>query len=74
MLAQQFKLRIHRREAADFAGVARYVEGGRIFEPDPGQARIYDRAYANFRQIYERLRTLYPSLDPTAVSEGQVSE
>ena len=59
---------------ADFAGVARYVEGGRIFEPDPGQARIYDRAYANFRQIYERLRTLYPSLDPTAVSEGQVSE
>jgi xylulokinase len=54
----------------DFAGVARYVEGGRVFEPDPARARVYDRAYANFREIYERLRTLYPRLDPSGAGEA----
>jgi xylulokinase len=54
----------------DFAGVARYVESGRVFEPDPARARIYDRAYENFREIYERLRTLYPRLDPATAPEG----
>ena len=57
---------------SDFAGVARYVEGGRVFEPDTARARVYDRAYENFREIYERLRTLYPRLDPAAAPEDQV--
>jgi xylulokinase len=43
-------------------GVGDYVAGGRIFVPHPARRDVYDRAYANFREIYERLRTLYPRL------------
>lgn len=46
-----------------FAGVSRYVAAGRIFEPRPAQTAIYDRSYANFRETYERLKTLYPKLE-----------
>ncbi|MGH6882622.1 MAG: FGGY-family carbohydrate kinase, partial [Hypericibacter sp.] len=46
-----------------FAGVSRYVAGGRVFEPRPAQSAIYDRSYANFRETYERLKTLYPKLE-----------
>ena len=55
----------------DFSGVTRYVGEGQVFAPDPARSRIYDRAYANFRDIYERLRTLYPRLDPAAVPNEQ---
>jgi xylulokinase len=48
----------------DFADIARYVAAGRPFEPNPERMRVYDRAYANYREIYERLKTLYPRLDP----------
>ncbi len=48
----------------DFAGISRYVAAGRLFEPEPKTAAVYDRAYANYREIYERLKTLYPRLDP----------
>ena len=48
----------------DFGGIARYVAAGRTFEPVRERAAVYDRAYANYREIYERLKTLYPRLDP----------
>jgi xylulokinase len=48
----------------DWSGIARYVEGGRIFAPIAAHRTLYDRAYANYRETYERLRTLYPRLDP----------
>ena len=51
-----------------FGDIGAYVAAGRLFEPRPGPAHIYDRAYANFRDIYERLKTLYPRLDPAAAS------
>ena len=49
-----------------FEGIERYVAAGRLFEPRPAVARLYDRAYANFRDIYMRLKSLYPRLDPAA--------
>jgi len=51
----------------DLAGVSRYVAAGRVFRPDPVRTAVYDRAYANYREIYERLKTLYPKLDPSVV-------
>ncbi len=48
----------------DFGGIGRYVGAGRVFEPNIGNRGVYDRAYANYREIYERLKTLYPRLDP----------
>jgi xylulokinase len=47
----------------DLGGVSNYVAAGRVFRPDPARTAIYDRAYANYREIYERLKTLYPKLD-----------
>jgi len=54
----------------DLAGVSRYVAQGKVFRPDPARSRIYDRAYANFRETYERLKTLYPRLDPNTGSNA----
>ncbi len=48
----------------DLAQVSTYVAGGRIFEPIAANVAVYDRAYANFRDIYERLKSLYPRLAP----------
>ncbi|WP_395020473.1 FGGY-family carbohydrate kinase [Dongia sp.] len=48
---------------ADLAGVSRYVATGREFRPDPARQAVYDRAYANHREVYARLKTLYPRLD-----------
>jgi xylulokinase len=50
----------------DLAGVSRYVAAGKVFKSDRARKVIYDRAYANYREIYERLKTLYPKLDPAA--------
>jgi xylulokinase len=49
----------------DFTGVGRYVAAGRIFEPETRNRAVYDQAYGNYREIYERLKTLYPRLDPS---------
>jgi xylulokinase len=46
----------------DWAGIGRYVEPGETFAPDPARAIVYDRAYAVFRETYQRLKTLYPRL------------
>jgi xylulokinase len=57
----------------DWGGIANYVAAGKVFRPDPAATRRYDRAYANFREIYERLKTLYPRLDPAdAAPEGTI--
>jgi xylulokinase len=48
----------------DLAGVSHYVEAGKVFRPDPARKAVYDQAYANYREIYERLKTLYPKLEP----------
>jgi xylulokinase len=48
----------------DLAGVSRYVAAGKVFWPDAARGAIYDKAFANYREIYERLKTLYPKLDP----------
>ncbi len=50
----------------DLAGVSRYVEAGRVFRPNAARKALYDKAYANYREIYERLKTLYPKLDPAS--------
>ncbi|HEY4162588.1 MAG TPA: FGGY-family carbohydrate kinase [Dongiaceae bacterium] len=54
----------------DLAGISRYVATGRVFKPVPARKPVYDRAYANFREIYERLKTLYPRLDPETASQS----
>jgi xylulokinase len=48
----------------DLSGVSAYVEAGRLFEPDPQRRHLYDHVYRNYRETYERLKTLYPRLDP----------
>ncbi|MFO1057717.1 MAG: FGGY family carbohydrate kinase [Dongiaceae bacterium] len=48
----------------DPARVTDYVEGGRVFAPDPASRAAYDRGYDNFRDIYRRLQSLYPRLTP----------
>jgi xylulokinase len=50
----------------DWQGGGRYVEPGEVFEPDRACVALYDRAYAAFRETYERLKTLYPKLRFTA--------
>jgi xylulokinase len=51
----------------DWTAIARYVAAGRLFEPDAARGAVYDRAYANYRETYQRLKSLYPRLDPGRV-------
>jgi len=46
----------------DWSRIGAYVSPGRVFEPDPARHRAYDRKYRQWREVYERLRTLYPEL------------
>jgi sugar (pentulose or hexulose) kinase len=46
----------------DWSGIARYVAPGRSFAPDPRRPADLDRKYRLWRELYERLRTLYPEL------------
>lgn len=46
----------------DWGDIARYVEPGRTFTPDPRNAAVLDRKYALWRDLYERLRSFYPAL------------
>jgi xylulokinase len=48
-----------------FAGwdeIARYVRPAGVVEPNPMRADLYTRNYGLYREIYERLRPLYPRL------------
>jgi xylulokinase len=48
-----------------FAGwdeIARYVRPAGVVQPDPANAEPYARHYALYREVYERLKPLYPRL------------
>jgi xylulokinase len=46
----------------DWSEIARYVAPGRSFAPDPARHADYDRKFRLWRELYERLKTLYPQL------------
>jgi xylulokinase len=46
----------------DWSAITGYVRPERTFEPDPAAARVYDDAYAIYRDLYQRLETLYPDV------------
>jgi xylulokinase len=46
----------------DWGEMERFVERGRRFEPDDDAAVVYDDSYRVYRELYERLRTLFPDL------------
>lgn len=52
---------------ADWDGIARFVEAAGVVEPDPAHRTIYAEHYALYREIYDRLKPLYPRL---AASSG----
>ena len=47
---------------SDWSLIETYVEPGRVFAPRPAESAAYARTYANWRETYERLKTLYPRL------------
>lgn len=47
---------------ADWSAIAQYVTPGRTFEPDERNRLALDRKYRLWRDLYTRLRTLYPEL------------
>ena len=46
----------------DWTAVEAYVSPGRQFTPDKLRHRAYVQKYAQWRDVYERLKSLYPSL------------
>jgi xylulokinase len=46
----------------DWSRIADYVKEDRVFEPRPEQSRRYLDKYGLWREIYDRLKTLYPRL------------
>jgi xylulokinase len=46
----------------DWAAITAYVQPDRVFEPDAARVAAYREAYGIYRDLYERLRTLYPEL------------
>jgi sugar (pentulose or hexulose) kinase len=46
----------------DWAAITAYVQPDRVFEPDAVRVAAYREAYGIYRDLYERLRTLYPVL------------
>jgi xylulokinase len=54
----------------DWSLIRTYVAPGRIFTPRPAESVAYARAYANWRDTYERLKTLYPRLGSDAGKAG----
>lgn len=46
----------------DWAAIGKYVAPGRAFTPDPARHRALDRKYRQWRDVYARLKTLYPEL------------
>jgi len=46
----------------DWSEIGRYVSAGRVFTPHPDRVRAYDRKYRQWREVYDRLKTLYPEL------------
>ncbi|HXV25174.1 MAG TPA: carbohydrate kinase, partial [Alphaproteobacteria bacterium] len=46
----------------DWSQIASYVAPGRSFRPDATRHTVYDRKYRLWRDVYERLKSLYPRL------------
>ncbi len=46
----------------DWSRIDSYVTPGRSFSPDAARHAVYDRKYRLWRDVYERLKSLYPSL------------
>jgi xylulokinase len=46
----------------DWRSVERYVNPGRVFEPNGARMRAYDVAYGVYRDAYERLADVFPRL------------
>jgi xylulokinase len=46
----------------DWSEIDRYVRPGRTFVPDPEASEVLASKYRLWREVYERLRTLYPEL------------
>jgi xylulokinase len=46
----------------NWSAIGRYVAPGRVFAPDPARRIAYERKYRHWREVYERLKTLYPAL------------
>lgn len=47
----------------DWSAIEDYVALGRVFTPRPEESARYAKVYANWRETYERLKTLYPKLE-----------
>jgi len=50
----------------DFASAARQTRYRQTFEPQRAHASLYEASFANFREIYRRLRPLYQRLNEAA--------
>lgn len=46
----------------DWSAISRYVQPDRIFEPQVARSAVYGEAYGIYRDLYERLRSLYPQI------------
>ncbi|MGE0724437.1 MAG: FGGY-family carbohydrate kinase [Alphaproteobacteria bacterium] len=47
---------------AEWSDIARFVRPGDLVSPAPSSATTYDRLYRVYREAYDRLRDLFPSL------------
>lgn len=47
----------------DWSAIEDYVALGLVFTPRPEESARYAKVYANWRETYERLKTLYPKLE-----------
>ncbi len=45
--------------ATDWRDVAKLSRRGATLTPDPANAAIYDRGYAEFRELYETLKPVF---------------
>jgi xylulokinase len=58
----------------DWSEIARYVAPGRSFTPDEHRHADYARKYRLWREVYERLKTLYPRLWGESPGDGSAAE
>ena len=47
---------------SDWTGVSRFITPGRLVSPIPQNSTFYDERYAQYRDLYERLRPLFPRM------------
>jgi xylulokinase len=48
---------------SDWSGIANYVQVDEVTEPDPRAHAEYERLYPVFREVYTRLKDVYPRLN-----------